>query len=180
MLKGYRTLFFGFITILLGLLGKHVAPELIDNYLDVIFAVVGIGIIGLRLITTTPFGQVILHDVGFSDADVVDFSKLAGTLYPSGPPPLELAVSDLNAAVGKLTGHPLLQPATVDVLSQLAESVPNVLSALSSAQAAAEPAKAEPASGEEALRPAPQPPQPTSDPAPALNLAPAAAAQAQQ
>ena len=30
MLKGYRTLFFGFATILLGLLGKHAAPEVIN------------------------------------------------------------------------------------------------------------------------------------------------------
>jgi len=176
MLKGYRTLFFGFATILLGLLGKHAAPEVINAYLDVIFAVVGIGIIGLRLITTSPFGRTALHDVGLSDAKVLDLSNLTASLDPGSTATL----NSLNAAVTQLTGHPLLQPATADVLSQLAEAVPNVLSALSSAQAAAEPAKAEPSPDDEAHRIAPQPPLPISDPARASTPETAPASQIQQ
>lgn len=124
-MKGYRTLGFASLTLLIGLVGRHVAPELLDQYLDVIFAAIAVGIVGLRLVTTTAFGQRVEHDLGLSDTAVTALRSLAEDL-PDSSMDIRAAVSDLNAAVARLTGHPLFDPATLAALCQVAATIPVV------------------------------------------------------
>lgn len=153
-MKGYRTIAFSIATILLGLLGRHVAPDLINAYLDVIFAAVGLGFIVLRMVTDTPFGQKIAKDLGTSPAAI---QNLVATLDPDSQATLNSAVGDLNAAVERLSGHPLLAPDTAQALINLAGTIRD-------GGAAPSPAGAQ--------NPGPTP---APSPAPVVTAAPAAA-----
>ena len=119
-MKGYRTIAFAVATILLGLIGKHAAPELINEYLDVIFAGVGLGFMGLRLVTTTPLGLRVAADLGTTPAAL---QGLLATIDPDVPASLNSAVTDLNTAIGTLTGHLPAQQSAIDALTGLAASL---------------------------------------------------------
>ena len=120
-MKGYRTIAFSIAVILLGLIGKHLQPDLINEYLDVVFAGIGLGFLVLRLVTNTPFGAMIAADLGTSPAAI---QNLVATLDPDLTNSIGSAVDDLNAATARLSGHPLFEPATVSALNALASSLP--------------------------------------------------------
>ncbi len=172
-MKGYKTFIAAGLTVLLGVLGKHMAPAILSDYCDVIIAGLGLGFAVLRILTTSPVFQAaeaaLARDVGLSPDAVAQISGMmthaVATLDPGDKASLTEATTSLSGAVAQLTGHPLFQPATVDALTQLAHCVPTLLSPLTAA-ASSLPA-AIPAPGNEALQAAPQPMQPTSDPAPA-------------
>lgn len=121
-MKGYRTIALSIATILLGLVGRHVAPDLINAYLDVIFAVIGLGFLSLRLITNTPFGAKIATDLGVSPQTI---QELISRLDPDLPDTLNSAATDLNNAVGTLMGHLPVQQAAIDTLAAAAQTIAN-------------------------------------------------------
>lgn len=169
-MKGYRTLAFGFATILLGQLGLHVAPELIFQYLDLIFAGLGLGIVILRLITKTPFGQRMEADLGITPAASAEIGNLVAQIDPDSTASLKSAATDFSTAVASLTGHPLFQPSTIDALTNLVNSVQ-----AGSGSTDAEKTDLNPAPEVQAQQAAPQHTLQTSDPAPGASVAPAAA-----
>lgn len=119
-LTGYRTLAFGFAVTLLGLLGKHVSPELINQYLDVIFAAIGTGIVVLRLMTSSPVFAAIERQVGMSDAQVADLQNYFEHLVVSNNIDMTNQVQALNESVTKLSAHPLFQTNTEGAASSQA------------------------------------------------------------
>lgn len=170
-MKGYRTFALAAATLLLGLIGKHVAPDLLNEYLDVTFAGISVGIVALRMVTNTPFGSAVAADLGTTPSAI---QAALQAIDPDAPANLSAAVSDLNVAIDKLSGHPLLQSGTTDALTELTENIPSLITALSSATAAPVAAVSDPASGTGAPQPAPQPQPPSPTPAPAASPSPAA------
>jgi hypothetical protein len=119
-MKGYRTIAFSIATILIGLIGQHIAPVLINEYLDVIFAGIGLGFLVLRLVTDTPFGAKIATDLGTTPTAITDWMA---AIDPDLPANLNSAASDLNTAVGTLTGHLPVQQAALDALTGLVKTL---------------------------------------------------------
>jgi hypothetical protein len=132
-MKGYRTVIFYAVVMLGGMVGWHVAPDVINNYLDLIFAGIGIGILTLRFITNTPFGAKVAADLGTTPAAIQ--SALA-TIDPNLPDNLNSATSDLNEAIGKLTGHVPIALATIDSLSAVAQTLSSAASQVATASTA--------------------------------------------
>jgi len=115
-LKGFRTFFLAAAVLVLGLVGKHLQPEVINQYLDLIFAVISLAIVLLRMVTTTPFGNAIIADLGSSPALL---AKVEDVLDPAKTG-LSDAVANLNSAATAINGHPLLAADTSDALKTLA------------------------------------------------------------
>jgi len=161
-MQGYRTILFNLAMAVIGMAGLKISPDHVNLWLDVFIPAWALGGILLRQITTTPIGQKVLHDLGISDAEALDLSNLTASLDSGSTATLNSAVSDINAAVSKLTGHPLLQPATVDALTSLSGILPGLV-----ASAGADPVPAP--QGQASFTPAPLP---TPAPAPATQPAP--------
>jgi len=119
-MKGYRTVIFSAVVMLGGMVGWHVAPDVINNYLDIIFAAIGVGVLVLRIVTTTPFGAAVAADLGTKPSDL---EYLLSKLDPDMSDNLNSAISDLNTAVGKLTGHVPVAQATIDALAAVAQTI---------------------------------------------------------
>lgn len=178
MLKGYKTFIIAILTVLLGVLGKHVAPEIISDYADVIIAGLGIVFAVLRVATSSPvFLKVeaaMARDLGLSDTALAQIqaqiSNSTLRLDPDDKATFTLLAANLNASVSKLSGHPLFEPGFASAVNQLAENVTNITAALAASPVAAKP---EPVPDDGAQKAAPQPQQQTPEPAPAPNPAPA-------
>lgn len=145
-LKGYRTILVAGLAALAALLGKHVAPDQISAWADVIIAGLCILFAGLRLVTNSP---------AFSRSPKA--LEIQGVVE-SVAPGLSFggALTDLNDALTALRGHPLLQPSALSAITALA----NVLATTNPA----------PVTGAQSA--APQPVEPTSDPVPEPSPAP--------
>lgn len=126
MLKGYKTFLCAALAVLAGVLGKHVAPETLAIYADVIIAGLGVTFAALRVATTTPVFQTVAQDIGLSPALLDQIKNTVVSLDPDDKQALGSFVADLNGAVDRLTGHPLFQPATVDAMTTLASLLPGL------------------------------------------------------
>jgi len=122
-MKGYRTIAFSIAVILLGLAGKHVKPDLVNEYLDVIFAAIGLGFLVLRLITDTPFGAKVAADLGTTPADL---KQLLSRLDPDMPQNLSQAVTELRQSISLLAAHAPAQSVALDKLEGLVSALGEV------------------------------------------------------
>jgi len=115
-MQGYRTLLLAALTVVSGVLFPHIAPSALANYADVIIAGIGLLFGGLRFVTSTPLGKQVVQqivqavpasDEVFREAESItlpDFGQIA---------------DNLNAAVAKLDGHPLVDPASLQAITAL-------------------------------------------------------------
>ncbi len=108
-LAGYKTFILGFLVIILGQLGMHVAPNVIQAYGDVIFSVIGVLIVVLRVFTTTPIFARLETEAGFSAADAAQLkSEILAALPDTGT--LSQAMTDLMAKIDALPAPTLSTP----------------------------------------------------------------------
>ena len=150
---GYRTIAFAIVVLLTGLIGRHIAPEVIDHWLDVIFAAVAVGISLLRLATTTPVFATVAADIGIDPADIAEIKAAIAALPDMGG--IGPAVSALSDKVDTLAGRPVLDPDVVAAITTLAAAAPSPLTTTITVNA--EPAEP----------PIPETPQTPEAPAPA-------------
>ncbi len=112
VLKGYRTLIFAAVMAVAGVLGHHLAPDLVNSWLDSIFAFAGVAIALLRVITTTPFGNAIPPEVAQVANLIAVATDKGSAALPAADPP---AAADAPASGGATQTGP---PADLVALAQ--------------------------------------------------------------
>lgn len=152
-MQGYRTIIFTLLMTLIGLLGVKVSPDLANHWLDVFFAVWGIGAILLRQITTTPVGAAINPEIeavlahlkqlsaqlgqGLSRSDIDSLAADLKTLLSLATSDTALAghTSKLASAIGELT--PVLQALIAGLQAAPTTSISTSITSPSNPSAAA-------------------------------------------
>jgi len=104
-MTGYRTLIYAAIVAVAGMLGHHLAPEVVNSCLDVIFAVVAVGIATMRWLTSTPLGL-------STHPALADLANLLTAATAKGDAPIpavpQLQPADAPASGGAtITGPPM-------------------------------------------------------------------------
>jgi len=133
-MRGYRTLIFAAIMAVAGVFGHHLAPDIVNSYLDAIFAVAAVGVAIMRLLTSTPVGLA-------AHPALADLANLltAATAKEAAP-----ATADPDVAAGPTADAPASGGATVtgppDGLEQARRRYPVVAAALDSLSGSVAPA----------------------------------------
>lgn len=117
-MKGYRTLAFGVATILLGLIGVHVAPDTLTSYMDLIFGGLGVGVIVLRLVTDGPVFNKVAADAGLSADDIAKIRTEVQVAVPDVGI-LGSALGDLAGKIDALAGRNVIDPDLVAKITAL-------------------------------------------------------------
>jgi len=167
-MRGYRTLIFAAIMAVAGVFGHHLAPDLVNSYLDTIFAAAAFGVAVMRWLTTTPMGL-------SSHPALADLANLLAAATAKGAAP----VPDVNASGGPTPDAPASGGATITGpppdLVAMATSVVNALATIQSVHAGL----AQQLAAANAAVSAALPAAPAADPAPAPVPQPAAPAAGQ-
>ena len=146
-MRGYRTLIFAAIMAVAGVFGHHLVPDLVNSYLDAIFAVAAVGVAVMRWVTTTPLGMashpalaeianLVMAATAKGDAPQPDANPAPAAPAPAtggatitGPPDLVAMATSIVNALGTIqTVHAqmaqTLKAANDQVSAALPSSVP--------------------------------------------------------
>ena len=122
-MRGYRTLIFAAIMAVAGVFGHHLAPDLVNSYLDAIFAVAAVGVAVMRYLTTTPLGL-------SAHPAVADLANFLTAITAKGDAPIP-AVDPPQAADAPASGGATVTGPPPDLVG-LAQSIATALSTIQS------------------------------------------------
>lgn len=126
-MTGYRTLIFAGIIGVAGIFGHHLAPDVVNGWLDAIFALTAASIAFMRWITTTPLGHAI-------PPEVAQVANLIAAATDKGSADLP-AVDQPAAVAAPASGGATITGPPADLIG-LATSITNALTTIQSVHAA--------------------------------------------